>query len=125
MPVNAQKRPATQRKPAEGPFALWYAAYPLKVARGAAEKAFARLDPDPDLVGRMIDAIRKQTDWRAQMVQRNQFVPQWKHPATWINQRCWEDSTDVVVTPVPTRQGYQTSEERARADAMRALGIVE
>lgn len=35
-------------------------------------------------------AVCKQTSWRVWLKQRDQFVPQWKHFSTWINQRNWE-----------------------------------
>lgn len=69
-------------------FARFYAAYPLKVGKPSAIKAFAKLDPDAAVVDQMLAAIERQG--LAQRCQRGegQYVP---HPATWLNDRRWED----------------------------------
>ncbi|MDP3611210.1 MAG: hypothetical protein Q8R98_05105 [Rubrivivax sp.] len=67
-------------------FARFYDAYPRKVGRPSAVKAFVKLDPDAALVDQMIAAIARQG--LAQRCQRGEtrFVP---HPATWINDERW------------------------------------
>ena len=40
-------------------------------------------------------AIRKQIDLRTRLKEQNKFVPEWKHFQTWINQRCWEEETEM------------------------------
>lgn len=71
-------------------FTEWYKAYPLKEAPAAAEKAWAKLTKRPDFgdafVDSLIDAIgyakAHSPKWR------DRIIP---HPATWLNQRRWED----------------------------------
>jgi len=68
-----------------GEFARFWEAYPSKVGKGAAEKAFAKIKPSPDLVAQMLDAV----GWQAKTKQWQEgFIP---NPATWLNQRRWED----------------------------------
>lgn len=38
-------------------------------------------------------AIQNQIAYRAQLKAAGRFVPEWKNFKTWINNRCWEDST--------------------------------
>lgn len=69
-------------------FARFWSAYPKKTAKGAAEKAFAKLNPDNPLLEAMVQALAwqsRQPDW---IKNGGQFVPM---PATWLNARRWED----------------------------------
>lgn len=74
-------------------FARWYASYPVKAAKGQAEKAWAKLRPDDCLTTRMIEAVGRQAENRRRLVDDGRFVPEWKHPATWLNAKAWEDET--------------------------------
>ena len=68
-----------------GEFARFWEAYPSKVGKGAAEKAFAKIKPSPDLLAQMLEAV----GWQAKTKQWQEgFIP---NPATWLNQRRWED----------------------------------
>jgi hypothetical protein len=73
---------------ADPQFARFWAAYPRKVAKDAALKAFAKRKPDEVLVGQMIAAIERQG--LAEKCQRGegQYVP---YPATWLNEGRWKD----------------------------------
>ena len=67
-------------------FTRFYAAYPKKKSRAAAEKAFAKLNPDEQLVTAMLASIdRAMTSgtWTDP-----KFIP---HPATWLNAAGWLD----------------------------------
>lgn len=87
-------------------FDKWYQHYPLKVSKGAARKAFEKLNPSETLVNRMISAIYAQIQHRKLMVSAGQFVPPWKYPATWIRAECWEDELPRVETRI---NGYDRS----------------
>lgn len=70
-------------------FDRFYEAYPRKVGKPAAIKAFAKCKADEALVDKMIAAIEEQKQ-SAQWVKDNgQFIP---HPATWLNNERWTDS---------------------------------
>lgn len=75
-------------------FKEFWAAYPKKIGKDAALKAFMKRKPSADLVSKMITAIewQKQTDqWTRES---GRYIP---NPATWINQGRWEDEP-----PAPT-----------------------
>lgn len=88
--VNREKRSA---KPADSEpevFAEFWQQYPHKVAKPAALKAWNKLKPS----GRLLDdlmaglATQKNSDqWRKN---GGEFIP---HPATWLNNRRWEDES--------------------------------
>jgi hypothetical protein len=66
----------------------FWSAYPRKVAKASAAKAFAKINPDDALLTRMLAALTAHVaseQWRRD---DGRFVP---HPATWLNQRRWED----------------------------------
>ena len=72
-----------------------WAAYPRKVAKPQALKAFEKVKPDEDLLAAMLEALER---WKASdqwTRDGGQYIP---HPATWLNQRRWEDE---VPKPVP------------------------
>lgn len=64
---------------------LW-SVYPRHEGKQAALKAFEKINPDDELLERMINAIiaqKKSAQWADP-----QFIP---HPATWLNGHRWED----------------------------------
>ena len=75
-------------------FEHWYSTYPRKVAKGQARKAFEKLNPDEDLVAKMIAAVEAQKVAREKASASGEWVPEWKHPATWLNAESWEDEVD-------------------------------
>lgn len=74
-------------------FDRFWAAYPRKVGKGAAERSFERIRPDSALLDGMLRAI--ETQRQSDTWQRG-YIP---NPATWLNQRRWEDEPDDVTAP--------------------------
>lgn len=72
-------------------FDLFYQHYPIKKAKQAALRAFLKLKPDLPLTQELINAVEAQNTEREIKIKHGLFVPEWKHPATWLNQGCWED----------------------------------
>jgi hypothetical protein len=72
-------------------FERFWSVYPKRKGKEAARKAFAKLEPDDELLGVMIAAI--QQEMKSDQWKRNggQYIP---YPATWLNQRRWEDEPD-------------------------------
>lgn len=71
----------------EGPpgFARFWQAYPRKTAKQNALAAWKRLAPGESLLAAILEALEKHKDseqWRRGII---------THPATWLNQRRWED----------------------------------
>ncbi len=69
-------------------FDRFWDAYPRKVAKGAAQKAFEKLSPDEAMLAQMQRAIAWQINTPGWRKNGGEYIP---HPATWINQRRWED----------------------------------
>ncbi len=67
-------------------FDAFWNAYPRKVAKAAAQKAFNKLKVNDEVLVLMISALDKQK--QSKQWQDKQFVP---HATTWLAQRRWED----------------------------------
>lgn len=65
-------------------FSEFWKAYPKRVAKEAARKAFSKLKMDDEIFDKIIKAINRQGLCNTEI----QFVP---FPATWLNGHRWED----------------------------------
>ncbi len=72
-------------------FLKFYSAYPLKKSKAKAFEAWEKHRPD---IGVCLAAIQSQEIEKSFLKAEGQFCPEWKYPATWINQQCWEDETE-------------------------------
>lgn len=77
-----------KEKEKEYMFDRFWAAYPRHENKPAARKAFAKADPDEELLLTMLTAIEKQKSSSQWQENGGQYIP---HPATWLNGRRWED----------------------------------
>jgi hypothetical protein len=92
---SVSNAPAREEKDTdhEARFDRFWDAYPRKESKPAARKAFDKVRPDGELLSKMIDSIDR---WkRSAQWQENggQFIP---YPASWLNQRKWEDDPPVA-----------------------------
>jgi len=74
-------------------FQQFWDAYPRKNGKGKAEDSWRKIHPDEALTQKIlasVDAHKKCDQW---VKDGGQFIP---HPATFLNQRRWEDETKIV-----------------------------
>jgi hypothetical protein len=76
-------------------FDIFWKAYPKKVAKGQAERAFEKLKPDESLMKIISSAVENQKKSEQWLKDGGQFVP---HAATWLNGKRWED--EVKPSPI-------------------------
>ena len=83
----SKKSKLTRPEPAQvEAFNKFYQAYPRHVGKSDAEKAWLTLNPDPDLIAKIMAAVQRY----AEDVQGSE--PKYiKHPGPWLNARRWED----------------------------------
>lgn len=93
-------------------FGVFWQAYPKKVGKDAARKAFEKRTVGDDLLARMLGAIEQQKHSREWVKDDGQFIP---HPATWLNAGRWED--EPVQPAVVSIAGSST---KAAADLVKA-----
>lgn len=75
-------------------FEEFWRAYPRKVGKDAAARAFAKRKVDPALLAQMLAALKRQApslDHR----EGGRFIP---HPSTWLNDGRWQDDPEVQAT---------------------------
>ena len=80
-------------------FKKFWEVYPKKTAKGKAEESFYKINPNEELLNKMIIAVNKQklsVDWQKE---NGQYIPM---PSTWLNQKRWEDDLNVGIC---SRQG--------------------
>lgn len=75
-------------------FDRFWSAYPKKAGKGAAMRAFKRITGVP--VDVMLYAIEQQRHSRQWQEDNGRFIP---NPATWLNQRRWEDEPEAQALP--------------------------
>jgi hypothetical protein len=93
----------TDRDHRDAVFARFWQAYPRKVSKVSARKAFEKLKPDNTLATVILLAVEQQArspQWRRD---GGQFIP---HPATWLNQRRWEDEGPTPPTSQTTASDW-------------------
>jgi len=93
--VRPLARSATKKH--EQTFAAFWQAWPKKEARPKALAAWCKIGPDPDTVQAILDAIPRHMAIKDWPREGWRYCP---HPATWLNERRWEDELpDVVPRP--------------------------
>lgn len=96
-PQKAAPKPRVSKLSAamKARFDRFWAVYPRKTGKGKAEDSFAKYKPDDELTEimiRAVEAAKRTPQWQRE---GGQFIP---HPATWLNQRRWEDEVPQPVT---------------------------
>ena len=74
-------------------FELVWKSYPRRVGKGAARKAWAKLQPDTALVQQMLDALNWQRHQPQWLKDGGTFIP---HLSTWLNQERWSDEPVIL-----------------------------
>jgi len=74
-------------------FDMFWKEYPKRIAKVAAEKAFAKLKVNDELLETMLLTLENQK--QSKQWSDKTYVP---YPATWLNQRRWEDEAEQTDT---------------------------
>ena len=95
-PINKPPKPP---KGECGLFLKFWRAYPKKVAKDSAQKAFEKRKVDHELLETMLNALAKQKISEAWTKENGQFVP---NPATWLNGGRWMDEVESTTAYKPS-----------------------
>lgn len=74
-------------------FDQFWKAYPRKKYKERARKAWAKINPNQDLLRKMMDSLEREKKTDQWTRDSGNYIP---HPATWLNGRCWEDEEDTA-----------------------------
>lgn len=75
-------------------FDEFWNAYPRKVGKGAAEQTFKKYKPSDELLKIVLTAIDEQKHSEQWRKDSGKYIP---NPATWLNQKRWEDEVQIDV----------------------------
>lgn len=96
-PIQSESNPNPNQNPnpnararGDGAFDRFWAEYPKKVGKGQAQKAFFKISVP---VEALIEAVQRQKNSVQWKKDGGQYIP---NPATWLNQKRWEDDLDSL-----------------------------
>jgi len=97
-------------KPPQGgeDFKQFWDAYPRRVAKADALKAWSKLKPDPELLAKILEAVRQQAQQPDWLKADGAYVP---YPASWLNGRRWEDEPKPAASPNGNRPADEPGSE--------------
>ena len=102
-------------------FSIFWASYPKKVGKGAAEKSWKKIKPTKDLLEKMLNAIetaKQSIQWNKD---NGQYIP---NPATWLNQKRWEDEI-IIDNKYSNKSKNSNNMPSAMTTAQKALDLLE
>ena len=94
--------------PIEELFLKFWKAYPKKVGKQDALKAFKKIKPSKELVSKMVSVIEEAKNTEQWTKNNGQYIP---NPSTWLNQGRWEDDINTY-SRKSTSEGRRISEDR-------------
>ena len=95
-PIQSESNPDPNLNPNKF-FNTFWKAYPKKVAKLKARKAFEKINPDDTLLATMLVSIEKALKSKLWRDKDGQFIP---NPATWLNDKRWEDEDTTFSKPL-------------------------
>lgn len=103
-PIPQPSLPGLPDTPSRNPkpdelFSQFWTAYPKKLDKGHARKAFLAIKDMPLLLPKILAAIEAQKKSKQWVDSGGKYIP---NPATWLNGQRWEDVPEVVNKP----EGY-------------------
>jgi len=79
-------------------FDAFWEAYPKKASKGAARKAWMQIQPDSELLTKMLTSLERAKTCHDWTKDGGQYIP---YPATWLRAEGWEDEVKPARMPLP------------------------
>lgn len=113
-PKNKDKDKDKKNKNPITPFGFdeFWAVYPKHQDKQGAIKAFSKINPDAELLEKMISAVKVWKNSQQWTKDNGQFIPM---PATWLNGHRWEDEAPKIV-PIGKQVTAQQYAQREYSD---------
>ncbi len=108
-PSVSESVPKIKSKPETKDFEQFWALYPRKIGKGAARKAWEKINPVNGLCETICQQVERAMHTEQWTKEAGKFIP---NPATWLNQARWEDTYDAA-TNQSTHHGYDKKDYRA------------
>lgn len=94
--------PLTVKHKKNNDFEVFYKNYPVRIGKERARKVWDKINNLPPL-NVLICTINTQKKWREEA--NGEFRPEWKHPATWLNAKGWEDEIPISQPTIKPSEG--------------------
>ncbi|OCX97885.1 MAG: hypothetical protein BCV62_22050 [Pseudomonas sp. K35] len=88
-----QAESGPQKADTEASFETFWKLYPRKTAKDNARKAFAKINPNAELLAEIMSSLAKHATCQAWLKDDVQFIP---HAATWLNGKRWNDEVKAA-----------------------------
>jgi hypothetical protein len=112
-----QDTPSPPEGERAGGFKNFWKASPKKVGEPAARKAWAKLDPGPELQETILAAIASQKTWPAWTRENGRYIPA---PAKWLQNEGWKDKSPEVNGSAETDRQRLAGMRQRRLEAEQA-----
>lgn len=76
-------------------FDSFWSAYPNKKSKILAKTRFEKMNVDDVFLSTILSALELQKQEHALCADNGKWHAPWKHPATWLNQGCWDDAVNL------------------------------
>lgn len=110
---ESNPNPNPKRESESKAFDVFWAAYPKKVAKEAARKAFEKVKVDISVLVTAVEEQRASPQWKKD---NGQFIP---NPATWLNQGRWEDEIKLETLDTSREDAPPGLDDRERMKKLR------
>ena len=97
--VNNKKKKKIINKRTNEFLEQFWPAYPLKKSKRRAQALWESLaikNGTLPPIEKVLEAIESQKKEKAELAKAGRFVPEWKHPTTWLHKGCWDDVCETV-----------------------------
>jgi len=85
----------------EKSFATFWACYPKKRSKPEALRAWKKIKPDPALADEIMTGLQKWSESYDWLKENGRYIP---YPATWLNNRSWEDDLPSAKKQDPVKR---------------------
>lgn len=92
-------------------FEKFWKAYPKRVSKGQAERAWRKLSPDEQLIAIILQAIERAKTSEKWLKNGGQYIP---YPATWLNAKGWLDEIESSRADPPKFAGVWLKDKHGR-----------
>ncbi len=82
-------------------FETFWKTYPKKKSKGHAQKAFAKINPDEQLLATMLATIERARNSEEWTKENGKYIP---YPAKWLNAEGWEDEATEIMPSMVARE---------------------
>jgi len=104
-PAGKKQKSGDMPKQMQDAFDAFWAAYPKKVSKGDARKAWKQIQPDSELLTKMLTALGRAKTCQSWMNDGGKYIP---HPAKWLRDERWEDVIVPTQRAAPRPQRRET-----------------